>query len=808
MATAAKIKKTEKKTISPRMQRVKDELLNNPVRVDTERFPILLEVYKETETLPTIMRRAIYFDKYLSQKTISIDENPILGDFGQYRPSAMPWIEISCRWMVKKLDQFRLHNTMGEYVHSEEAIRDIKEAVEYWGERCAYTRARKFFEEATEINWGEMGKSGMYVDGCGLHWASVICPEHAPVAVAGLKAQLAKIDAQEAKLPPVGTTEIMRKRYFLNAARISIHAVIKLAHRYANLAREMARKEKDPARREELETMAKVMEWVPENPARNFHEGIQALSFLYIASMIEMSCPAGLAIGNISRYLSPLYVKDKQEGRITEDRAIELIQGFFAKVLACSVYASNVYSTAGQGFGACRIALGGYTREGEDATTELDYLLLEAQRQMRMIEPGLAVYYTHKMPEDFLVKCVELIRDSGLGQPQFHNTDKTIERWLYHFDGVSLEDARERTVLGSCVVSLLGNLTNPPWEGAFNMPKMVELALNNGVDPHTKQKVGVETGDPENFKTYREFHDAVRKQLAYCLEKCRFFDSMGFAIQAEILPLPYTSAIIDCCIESCKDLSEGAQPYGEMGTIIVGNIDLTNSMAAVKKLVFDDKKVTMKQLKESLAANFENGYGDIHAMCLRAPKYGNDDPYVDSIAKEWFSIFYEEATKQPDFMGKPAIPEAYSHSLHWHTGSRTNALPSGRKAGVALCDGSVSAQPGTDVNGPTALARSAARAIDTIKYSSNHLNMKFHPSALKDGQGIRNLLGLVKTYFDLGGYHIQFNCVSNETLVDAQRHPEKYKNLVVRVAGFSALFTRLDKGIQDEIIRRTVLTFR
>lgn len=795
-------------SLSPRMKKIKDELLNNPVRVDTERLRALRDVYKETETLPTILRRAVYFDRYLSQKTIFIDENPIVGDFGKYKPSAMPWIELSCRWMVKKLDGARIHNTMGDYFVDEEAARDIKEAVEYWGDKCAYTRAREIFEEVTGINWATFGRTGMYVDGCGLHWAGSICPEHARVAVGGLKAQLAKIDEEEAKLPPVGTNEIMKKRYFLKAARISLNAVIKLAHRYAALAREMADKEKDPLRKEELDTIASVMKWVPENAPRNFREGIESVSFLYIASMIEMSCPPGLAIGNITRYLNPLYKKDIEEGRITKEEAIELLQGFFAKVSACTIYASNVYSTAAQGFNPCRITMGGYTKNGEDGTTELDYLLLEAQRQMRVIEPGLAVYYTNKMPEDFLVKCVELIRDTGLGQPQFHNTDKTIERWLYHYDGVSLEDARERTVLGSCIVSCLGNLSNVPWEGAFNMAKMIELALNNGVDPTTKEKVGIETGDPEKFKTYREFHEAVIKQLVYCLEKCRFFDTMGFAVQAELLPIPYTSGLVDCCMKSCLDLSEGAQPYGEMGTIIVGNIDLANSMAAVKKLVFDDKKISMKGLKDALAANFEDGYGDIHAMCLRAPKFGNDDPYVDSIAKEWFNIFFEEATKQPDFMGKPSIPEAYSHSLHWHTGSRTAALPSGRKAWLALCDGSVSAQPGTDINGPTALARSAAQAIDTVKFSSNHLNMKFHPSTLKDKQGIRDLLALIKSYFDLGGYHIQFNCVSNETLLDAQRHPDKYKDLVVRVSGFSAFFTRLDKGIQDEVISRTMLTFR
>ncbi|MDD5775518.1 MAG: pyruvate formate lyase family protein [Candidatus Omnitrophica bacterium] len=799
----------KKPELSSRMRKIKEEILDSPVYVDTERVRVLLDSYKETDGLFPAQRRAAYFEQYLAEKTISIDDNPIVGDFGKYKVSAMPWIEISCRWMTKNLENHRLHNTMGEYVLDDNARQDIREAVEVWGDRCAYSRARTLFEEATGLDWATMGKTGMYIDGCGLPLPSVICTEPAQMAVKGLRSQLEKIEAREKTLPPIGTVETIKQRELLRAMRISLNAVINWSHRYAALAREMARSEKSLSRKKELSRIAEILERVPEHPARSFHEGIQSTLMIYMASVIEMSCPAGLAIGNISRPLNPLYLKDRDEGKITEEGAIELIQGFFAKVMGATIYASNVWSTAGQGFNACRISMGGYTAKGDDGTTELDYLLVEAQRQMKVIEPGLACFYTDKMPEDFLLKCMELLRDSGLGQPQFHNTDKTIERWLYNCPGVSLEDARERTVLGSCVVSVLGNLTNPPWEGAFNVAKMLELAMNNGVDPCTRNKVGIETGDPESFTTYRELHNAVRKQLTYLLEQCRFFDSTGFAMQAEILPQTFTSALIDHCIESATDLGEGGQPYGEMGTIIVGNIDLANSLAAIKKLVYDDKAISMRQLRKALEADFKSEeHAYIQTLCLQAPKYGNDDRYVDDIAREWFDIFYEEATKQPDCMGKPSVPEAYSHSLHWHTGARTMALPSGRKSGLALCDGSVSAQAGTDVSGPTALARSAARVLDTVKYSSNHLNMKFHPAVFKDDDGIRKVIALVKSYFDLGGYHIQFNCISDEMLVDAQRHPERYKNLTVRVAGFSAYFVRLDKGIQDEIIRRTMLNFQ
>jgi formate C-acetyltransferase len=337
---------------------------------------------------------------------------------------------------------------------------------------------------------------------------------------------------------------------------------------------------------------------------------------------------------------------------------------------------------------------------------------------------------------------------------------------------------------------------------------MVELALCNGKDPLSGVQVGPQTGEAEEFSTYEEFYGAYLTQLEYFIPLMQDISHVAWNVAREF-PVPWASSFTHDCLEKGLDIVDGGARYswGD-GQCYVGGVDAANSLAAIKRLIFDGKGVALSQLKQALATDFE-GYGEIHRMCLEAPKYGNDDMFVDSIAKEIFEFIYQEHRKKPDYLGRWVVqPGAYSLTCHWAFGKRTGALPSGRKARLALTDASVSAQPGTDVKGPTALVRSAAKIIDTVKYNSNHLNMKFHPTALAGVGGANKFLSLMKTYFDLGGYHAQFNCVSSETLQEAQLHPDKYRNLIVRVAGFSAFFVNLEKGVQDEVIARTELAFK
>jgi formate C-acetyltransferase len=368
-----------------------------------------------------------------------------------------------------------------------------------------------------------------------------------------------------------------------------------------------------------------------------------------------------------------------------------------------------------------------------------------------------------------------------------------------------MEEARDFCIV-PCVGTKISHATDGLWEAAVNLPKFIELALNNGKDPMTEWQIGPRTGEAESFRSYEEFHDAVWQQIRYFLPLARELNRIGYSLMAEYLPLPFHSALVDDCIKIGKDVTAAGARYGNSGLTPLAMIDLANSLAAIKKVVFEEKRITMEELKEALDGDFE-GREEIHRMLLDAPKYGNDDDYADRIVRNCYDLLWVELQKIPDLFGRSPRSEPYSVSGHFLFGERTGALPSGRKGRIALTDASVSAMPGTDRKGPTALVRSAVRALDTIKYGGNHFNMKFHPSAFEGREGLRKLVALVKTYMDLGGHHVQFNCVSGDTLKDAQLHPENYRDLVVRVAGFSAFFIHLEKGVQDEIIKRTELRF-
>jgi formate C-acetyltransferase len=449
-----------------------------------------------------------------------------------------------------------------------------------------------------------------------------------------------------------------------------------------------------------------------------------------------------------------------------------------------------------------QLSLGGLTPDGEDATNELDWLVLEAQQQIRLPEPLVNLVYHDKLSEEFLLKCVDLIR-TGIGQPAFHNSRIGVERHLYHHK-MPLEEARQFAIAG-CVQSSIPGYMDGYFETRFNVAKVIELTLENGNDPLTGIHLGPQTGEAGSFQTYDQFYQAFVRQLEYLVPLTHDVSRTAWTLQRNF-PDPFSSSLINDCVKKGKDVSDGGARYsfGD-GVCLVGVVDAANSLAVIKKLVFEEKKLTMSQLRQALAADFE-GYEDVERMCLSAPKYGNDDEYTDSIARDIYEICYNLHSKS-DHLGRPVMPSAYSVTGHVAFGEFTGALPNGKKARKPLVDASVSAQGGTDKNGPTALVKSAAKIVDTVKYSSNHFNMKFHPTALRGVDGARKLLSLIKTYFDLGGYHVQFNCVSGETLRDAQLHPENYRELVVRVAGFSAYFITLDKDTQDDIVRRTELTF-
>lgn len=788
----------EKRKLSERVQRIKERLLTATPHVDVAKIKFQLEIFQENDGQPSVIKRARLFDKLCSEKSIFIDENPLVGTLTAYEYGSYPIPDFGSRWL-KRADTFHLQR--GKASVSAEEREWINKAADYWDEANIFNRTREIALQSLGMDIRLLQKCGFGTEFTPGGFTGVT-PDFAKVLNKGFNGIIAEIEEEQAKID-IGAPDGINKWYFYQGALRCLQGMIKLAHRYASLAEEMASRETNPGRKRELKTIAETCRHVPANPARNFYEALQSVWFaglgVWIESPFVLNCPPS----RFPQYMYPFYKKDKEEGKLTDEEAIELIQLYFLKLNSLAqVLPPHGFAWSQSRLGQ-HLCLGGYTADGEDATTELDWLILEAQQQIRLPEPLVDLLYHDRLPHDLLLKCVDLVK-TGIGQPAMHNIDKAVESHLYH-EKMPLAEARNLSIVG-CVQTQIPGYSCTPWEGGFNIAKMIELALNNGKDPLSGNQVGPQTGEPETFRSYDEFYAAFLEQLQHFIPLQRKINRIAWNV-ARDFPVPFSSALANDCISVGKDTMDGGIRYNQAnGTTFVAGIDAANSLAVIKKLVFEEKKVTMKRLGEALAADF-NGYEDVQRMCLEAPKYGNDDDYVDSIAKHVYEACYDEHQKFPDFLGRPTKPEAYSVTVHFAVGRFTGALPSGRKARTPLTDASVSATPGTDKNGPTALAKSAARVIDTAKWGGNHLNMKFHPTALTGIEGSRKLLSLVKTYFDLGGFHVQFNCVSSKTLKDAQLHPENYRELVVRVAGFSAFFIHLDRAVQDEIIKRTELSF-
>lgn len=785
-----------------RIKRLKVLLMDTPQKLDMERVKALLASYRETEGLPAVTRRAKFFEKLMNNKGLYIDENLFVGSMASFPMGIYAHPEWNVNWMKKDVKAI---SHLGEVTISAEDRKLFEEVIAYWDGKTLDDRANKMFEE-------KYGISPLLPQMVGLFYGATTWPGGAgnpnynKVLTKGIGGMIKEVEERLKGLALSNVGSQNQKRLFYEGVLTELRAIVHWAHRYAELARDMAAKEENPERVRELLEIAEICEWVPENTPRSFREAVQSVFFAHMALEIEqVGC--GTSLGYLGQTLEPFYQRDKRAGLITKEEAVYLLKMLFIKLQEIGYYFGQDFAKANSSDMGQTITIGGLTPDGRDATAEMDYLLLDAQTALKNIQPTFALMYHDNLKEAFLSKAVDLVR-TGVGQPQFMNADLVVQRSLdqYAPDGITLAEARRSAVAG-CVSTAIANKTSHHLEGAFCIAKAFELAMYDGKDPLAGKQIGPKTGAAESFATYEELFEAFRKQLDFGTEISRNHGKIGCMLAEEFLPLPFRSSMTDGCIEKGKDCWAGGAKYNTAVYIVNGAVDSANSLAAVKKLVFEDKKITMGELKKALEANFE-GYEKVKKMCLDAPKHGNDDDEMTALVRKIYDVMLECYYKAgPCYMGKKGKPDAYSKSLHNLNGAVMGALPSGREARRALTDGSVSAMPGSDRNGPTALANSAALAQDAVAYTANHLNMKFHPASLEGGAGTRNLISLVKGYMDKGGSHVQFNCVNSETLKDAQLHPDKYRDLVVRVAGFSAYFTNLDKGVQDEIVRRTELKF-
>jgi formate C-acetyltransferase len=806
--------------LSERFKREKELLFSAPAHLDIQKLKIETEVYREWACSKSYnWIKAKIFDRLSREKKIWLDGNPICGHLTNYVYGGyiQPWRDSA--W-IEGSEEYALQR--GSYKTTPEEQEIIAECGKFWLGKTMQDRVRPIIKEKYGFDVQKLVDIGV-----GLNFdddmGAMNVPDHRTVIERGFNAVLDDIrrlkkamkvynvqapDPSAGEMPnrktikkSVAPMPDYKKWEFLDACETSIKALIHQAHRYAEATREAAAIEKDPVKKAEYEEMAERCDWVPANPARTFKEAIQAQWFLTMGDWQNQCMTVHHAPMRFPQYMYSCYRRDIDEGRITDDEVIEWLQFWFLKVNTQNFVMSPELAIWQQSRIAQQLTIGGLDPEtGEDGTNELDFLLLEAQRRAQCPEPLLACMYHNKLSNKFLMKCVELIR-TGIGQPSFHGQEVAMKRRLLHEVG-PIEDIRDQAVSG-CVQSIIAGKTDGTWEARFNMAKPIEFLLSNGVDIKSNVAYGPAYGDPCELKTWEEFYDRLYKYYEFWIDICRDISTLEWNMQRDH-PNPLASSVTYDCLERGMDMVDGGCRYnwGD-GVCMSGNVDATNSLAAIRKLVYDDKVITMEQLVKAIKADFV-GYEDIQNLCRRAPKYGNDNPYVDEIGRRLHKDYAEIHNRKPDYLGRWTItPSAYSVTGHWPFGKKTWATPDGRKAGACFTDATLSANPGTDVKGPTALIRSAVKLIDPVVYGSTHFNVKFHPSALQGDSGAQKFLQLIKTYFDEGGYQIQFNCCTQEQLLEAKKNPEAYKDLIVRVAGFSAYFVTLCPEVQDEIVSRT-----
>lgn len=788
--------------LEERIANQKQKLLNTDQKMDPERLKFLVEAYDENKGESVFIIRARLFEKVLKNKKIYLDENPIVGSLAGGMAKIYAYPEWQCNWIKDDLDSDKLAlSSLGEVRFDDETKEVLKKVYKTWKGKTTYDRANKLYKDLYGSNPELLVKCGWIYPVNDNSTGSGVA-DYPVVLNKGIRGLINDVDEAFSKLPKHNTN--WSKVEFYRACKIALEAVIAYANRYADLAEETAKNETNPAKKSELLKIAEVCRRVPEHPARNFHEAMQSFWFTHCCIQIEQ-CGCGHSLGKYGQYMYPFYKKDIDDGILTKEQVLSLLKAQFVKHLEIAVYQGDAYAKSFSGHTGQTISLGGYTADGDDASNELEMLIMDTQIAMNNIQPTLALFYTSKMKPEYLEKAVEVVRH-GTGQPQFMNTDAAVARSLVRFGtrGITLDEARTLPVIFGCVgTGIQGKGSYVTFEGQPNLSKLVEFAMYNGYDPHTRKQVFPEVKAAEECETFEEFYQTMLVHMDHAYDAQRKISDLGNTTREQLVPNIFRSCLLEGCIERGLCEEAGGPIYSQSLCITTSGIDAVNSLYGIKHLIYDTKKLTWEQLKEALATNFE-GHEDIQKMCYEAPKHGNDIEDVDQLTRRFFRDVEKIYRKQgTDYFGYEPHMDPFSLSFHNYFAAMTGALPNGRKKGIALTDASVSAMPGTDTHGSTALIKSAAQAIDTTRNNCNHMNMKFLPSVLEGPNGSRLLLSLIKTYFDLGGGHIQFNCVDSEALKDAQDNPDNYKDLVVRVAGFSSYFTRLYKGVQDEIIKRT-----
>ena len=777
-----------------RVARLRQRSLEAEPALSLERAALITEFYRICRTPSVCMLRGQALRHLMENKSIYIGSDElIVGERGPAPKSTPTYPELCCHSM-EDLEILDSRQKISYHVDEEAKAIQREQVIPYWRGRSM----RDLIFEEMSREWKDAYEAGIFTE-----FMEQRAPGHTALGDViygkGLLDLESEVEASLSRLDYLNDPEAYFKQEELRAMRAAADAVMRFAERHAEKAEEMAASETDPERRAELWKIAEVCRHVPAHAPRDFWEALQAYWFIHLGVITELNTWDSFSPGRLDQHLYPFYERGLADGTLTRDKAKELLECLWVKFnnqpappkVGVTAAESGTYTDF------ANINNGGLRADGADGVNELTFLILEVIDEMRLLQPSSNLQLSKKSPERFLKRGIEIIR-KGWGQPSIFNADLVVEELLRQ--GKSIEDARSGGTSGCVETGSFGKeayiLT-----GYFNLTKVLEITLNNGLDPRTGKRIGLQTGNPRNFSSFDELFAAYRKQLHRFIEIKVRGNNIIERIYAKYMPAPFLSLLIEDCIAKGKDYNDGGPRYNTNYIMGVGPGSCTDSLAAIRYHVFDRKDVTMAELLEALEANFEGHEKTMQVLLSKTPKYGNDDEYADALLTDLFNAFHAEVNGRKNTKGGSYRVNYLSTTCHVYFGSVTGATPDGRRAYEPLSDG-ISPVQGADRRGPTAVLKSAAR-MDHARTGGTLLNQKFTPQLLEGEEGIDRLAHLVRSYFRLDGHHIQFNVVSAETLRAAQENPEKYRDLIVRVAGYSDYFCDLTTALQNEIIART-----
>ncbi len=781
--------------MNARVERLRRQSVEAKPYISTERAELVTELYQSdvAREVSTPVFRALAFKHLMEQKSVCINEGElIVGERGPAPKATPTYPELCCH----SLEDLRILNRRERtpFVVADEVFRTYEQKIiPFWSGKTIRDRLFGLMSGA----WRRAFQAGVFTE-----FMEQRSPGHAilddKIYRHGFLDFKKRIAASRKKLDYLNNPQAYHKNEEHQAMEICCDALIANAGRHAAAAKQLAEKETGASRKEELLRIAEVCTHVPAHAPRTFQEALQCYWFVHLGVITELNTWDSFNPGRLDQHLHPFYVKGLEDGTLTPEEAKELLECFWIKFnnqpappkVGITEEQSGTYTDF------ALINVGGLKPDGSDAVNELTYLILDVVEEMQLVQPSACIQLSKRNPDRFLKRACRVIR-TGLGQPSVFNTDVILKEMLH--DGKSIADARCGGPSGCVTVSAFGK-ESCTLTGYLNWPKILELTLNNGVDPRSGEPLGPRTGDPREFPSFEQLLDAYRTQLEHFVDLKIAGNNVVERLYAGQMPAPFMSVLVDDCIERGKDYHDGGPRYNATYVQGVGLGTLVDSLAAVNYHVFERKTVTMEQLLEALQADFERHEDLARILRNKTPKYGNDDDRADWIAQEAFNAYYDVLNGRKNTKGGRYRVNLLPTTVHVYFGSVVGASANGRKGGEPLSEG-ISPSQGADVRGPTAVLKSAAR-IDHARTGGTLLNMKFSPATL-DGSGIDRLASLIRSYFKMDGHHVQFNVVDAATLRAAQQNPEQYRHLIVRVAGYSDYFVDVGRDLQNEIISRT-----